>query len=339
MSYFQELILPGSTYETTSSGDQAMSLKDVKRALSAILLAANNLESLTILDLNTFSFPPKELKVLLDSLPRLQELEMSGIQKKYEGILVNVLPRLHTLGLDFLEESDPTMFFKTHKCELRKVTLYGAVLKDVPLSFPSVQTLRACPTSFPSDADAPTRIFPNIKDLTLDFLRNCGRLDPQFRKDLPRYHLGIASQAWTDGYAAGGWRDRLLARPQRKADAWPHLQSLRAAGVEMERMGWLGLTCQVPRFEVCSWHANMEYTQLLGMLKELRPSCLVFHPGAVHMRWGNKLHGWIVLFALQFAPYVTRLTVVLCERAMAVILENTEWLVRRLAHCPPIGLI
>ncbi|KAI1794958.1 hypothetical protein LXA43DRAFT_95821 [Ganoderma leucocontextum] len=325
LSYFQELVLPGSTYETMSSGDQTMSLKDVKRALSTILLAASNLESLSILDLDTFSFPPQELKTILDLLPRLRELEMSGIQKKYQGVLVDVLPRLRTLGLDFLEESHPNVFLKAHQINLQEVTLYNATLKGVSLSLPSVQTLRACPANFPSDIDALTRIFPNVKDLTIDFPRNVARLDPEYRKDVRRYHVGVASLAWTDPYVKS-WRDRLLGRPQRKADAWPHIQSLRAAGVGMEKIGWLGLTCQVPRMEVCSWH--MAQTQLAGMLRELRPSCLVFHPGTFHGHWVNRSYGWGLLFALQVASSVTRLAIVLCKETMGFVSRDVRWLVR-----------
>ncbi|KAM5539458.1 hypothetical protein V8D89_006910 [Ganoderma adspersum] len=333
LSYFQDLVLPGSTYETISSGDQAMSLKDVKRALSAILQSASSLQSLSILDLNAFSFPPKELKTILDSLPRLQELEMSGIQKKYEGILVDVLPRLRTLGLDFLEESDANTFLTSRQSDsLQEVVLYNAVfnnLKNMAISLPAVHTLRACPANLPSDVDALTHMFPNVKDLVLDFPRNYSRLDPEYRKNIRRHHLGVPSQSWSDAYEKS-CRDRLLARPKRKADAWPHIQSLRIAGVGTNKLGWLGLTCHVPRVEVCSW--RVEHTQLAGMLKEQRPRCLLFHPGTLHGLWGPRSYGWSLLFALQFASSVTRLAVVLCKETMDSISRQTQWLVTACAY-------
>ena len=310
-----------------------MSLKDVKRALSTILQSASNLQSLSILDLNAFLFPPKELKAILDSLPRLRELEMSGIQKKYEGILVDVLPRLRTLGLDFLGESGACVFLKSRQSDsLQEVVLYNAVFnKDTSLSFPTVHTLRVCPTRLPSDIDALTYIFPDVRDLVLVLPRNYGHLDPQYRKNLRRHHFGVASQPWSDAYEKS-WRDRLLARPTRKADAWPHIQSLRIAGVGEDKLGWLGLTCHVPRVEVCSW--RVEHTQLAGMLKEQRPRCLVFHPGTFHgpSVWirRRRTYGWNLLCALQLAPSITRVAIVLCKEAMDLVSKYPDWLVRQL---------
>ena len=172
VSYLEGLRLLGSTYKTISSGDQVMSSKDVKRTLSTILLAASNLKYLFIRDLNMFHFRPRELKTLLDSLPCLQLLEMQGVQNKYEGVLVDVIPRLRSLGLDVLEDCDLNVFLKTRECSsLHDMMLYGRTfnLQDVSLSFPSVRTLYASPANLPSDIDALTRIFPNITHLTLLF--------------------------------------------------------------------------------------------------------------------------------------------------------------------------
>ncbi len=224
LSYFKGLVLSGSTYETISSanGDQAMSLSDVQRALSTSLHSASNLELLYLLDLNTFAFPPKELKAILASLPRLRELELSGIQKKHEGILVDVLPQLRILGLDFLEDVDLNIFLKAPRCDLQEVIFYSVKLKNVSLSFPSVQTLRAWPTNFPSDVDALTRIFSNVKDLDLTFRQEYGCLDPEYQQDVCTRYGGVTLLAWTDSFVKS-WRDRLLARPERKPDAWPHI--------------------------------------------------------------------------------------------------------------------
>ncbi|KAI1794955.1 hypothetical protein LXA43DRAFT_883084 [Ganoderma leucocontextum] len=332
LSYFQELVVPGTTYDTSmSSGDQAMSLKDVKRALSIILPAASNLESLSILDLDAFSFPPRELKAILDSLPRLRELEMSGIQKKYQGILVDVLPHLRTLGLDFLEESDASAFLKAHQSDgLQEVTLYNAVFKDTSMSFPAVHTLRACPANLPSDIDAFVRVFPNVKDVIFDFPRDYGSLDTEYLKGLRR-HVRYCGIEWADPSHAPVQevRGRLLTRPQRKADAWPHVQNFRAVGLGLGKLVWLGLTCEVPRLEVCS--GQMKTTQLACMLNELRVRCLVLHPGTSHAPlYSRPTNGWGLLLALKSAPAVTRLAVILCQPAMRY-LSDAAWLVRRIA--------
>ena len=57
LSFLHKLILPGSTYDTPLSNEkQTMSTKEMKRALSDILkLAAQNLASLSILDLRIYS--------------------------------------------------------------------------------------------------------------------------------------------------------------------------------------------------------------------------------------------------------------------------------------------
>ncbi|KAI1781609.1 hypothetical protein LXA43DRAFT_670004, partial [Ganoderma leucocontextum] len=216
LSCFHKLVLPGSTYDTTemSSGEQAMSMKDVKQALSGILkLAAHTLESLSILDLDEFSFRPLELKKMLDSLPHLRELEMSGIDKKYQNVLVDVLPHLRTLTLAFLEdETNASPFFKgVPQSDLQAVTLHNGTFKDVTMSFPTVHTLRACPAKFPSDVDAYARIFPNVRDVTLDFPREYGRVDPEFRKHMQTFHPAIE---WPNPHVQE-WRNRLLSRPQR----------------------------------------------------------------------------------------------------------------------------
>ncbi|KAI1789419.1 hypothetical protein LXA43DRAFT_579094 [Ganoderma leucocontextum] len=216
LHYFHELDLHGSTYSSIASDGQAKSISDVKRALSAILLAARNLKSLSILDLNVFVFRPDELKTLLDSLPRLCDLEMSGIEKKYEGVLVGVLPRLRTLGLEFLEKSNASAFLKveTPQRDLQEVTLYNASFKNpyAPLSFPSVHTLRVCPARFPSDVDTLTRLFPNVVDLTFDFHPEYGHLDTKYLKDVRRYR---PTMPWTDPLVKK-WRDLLLSRPEKE---------------------------------------------------------------------------------------------------------------------------
>ena len=334
LSYFQEFGLPGSTYDTSmSSGDQAMSLKDVKRALTTILLAASNLRSLSILDLDAFSFQPRELKTILGSLARLQELEMSGIQTKYGGVLVDVLPRLSTLDLDFLEECNASAFLKCHPTDnLQEVVLHNATFKDTSTSFPAVHTLRTCPTAFPSDIDALTRIFPNVKDVFLEFSRDCGSLDAEYQhlKGL-RGHLRYFGMGWTDPAHASVQevRARLLTRLQRKADAWPHIQSLRAVGMGCGNLVWLGLTCEVPRLEVSSW--RMKTTQLVSVLNEMRVHCLVLHPGTHHGLSDNQpATGWDLLLALRSAPTVTQLAVVLC-RASLYYFSAPAWMVRRLS--------
>ncbi len=307
-----------------------MSLKDVKRALSTILLAASNLGSLSILDLDAFSFPPRELKTILDSLPHLRELEMSGIQKKYEGILVDVLPHLRTLSLDFLQDSDASAFLKSHQSDsLQEMVLYNALFKDTSMSFPAVHTLRACPAKFPSDIDALTHIFPNIKDVVFDF-HDRGSLDTKYRKGL-HGHLRYFGMGWADptDTSVQEVRGRLLTRPQKKADAWPHVQSLRAVGMGIGNLVWLGMTCEVQRLEVASW--RMKATQLACVLNELRVRCLVLYPGMNHVRSNNQpVNGWGLLLALRSAPTVTRLAVVLC-RASLCCFSRAAWLVRRFA--------
>lgn len=336
LSYFQELVLPGSTYGTSmSSGDQALSLKDVKRTLSTVLLAANNLESLTILDMEAFSFSYKEVKTILDSLPHLRELEMSGVQKKYQGVLTDVLPRLRTLDLDFLEESDASAFLKSRKSDsLQEVVLNNAVFKDTTITFPTVHTLRACPTNFPRDIDALTRIFPNVKDVVFDFPRNYGSLDPEYLKGIggqTRGHMRYYGIEWSDPTTAAvqAVRARLLTRPQRTPDTWPHIQSVRAAGAACGKLLWAGLTCEVPRVEVSSW--RMKTSQLACVLNELRTRCLVLYP-SMHHGFSNSTPegGWGLLLALRHAPNVTRLTVVLCRPSLRYF-SNANWLVSRIS--------
>ena len=329
LSYLQELVLPGSTYGTSmSSGDQALSLKDVKRALSTILSAASNLESLTILDMEAFSFSYKEIKTILDSLPQLRELEMSGVQKKHQGILADVLLRLRTLDLDFLEESDASAFLKSRQRDgLQEVVLNNAVFKDTTITFPSVHTLRACPTNFPRDVDALTRIFPNVKDVVFDFPRGYGSLDPEYRKGMGGQMHGYFGIEWSDpaAVAVQAVRARLLARSQKTADAWPHIQSLRAAGTGCGKLLWVGLTCEVPRVEVCSW--RMKTSQLACVLNEVRARCLVLHSGTHHGFTTNTPEGgWGLLLALRHTPNVTRLAVVLCRPSLRYF-SNPDWLV------------
>ncbi len=108
-----------------------------------------------------------------------------------------------------------------------------------------------------------------------------------------------------------------------------HLESS-GHGDGVEKLGWLGLPCQVPRLEVCSW--GLEPCLFAGMLMEMRPRCLVFHPGAVDnpcVSLGSTA-GWILLSALPFAPSVTQLTIILCKESMGQVSRSTWWLVRRL---------
>ena len=166
LSYLHKLVLPGSTYgeSLSAAGEHAMSMKDVKRALPDIFkLAAHNLESLSIPDLDVFSFRPIEFKKTLDSLPCLRELELSGVHKKYENTLTDTLPHLHTLTIAFYDDdTDASPFLRSpHSTpSLQALTLYNGTLKDTSLSFPTVHTLRVCPVKFPGDVDAYTRIFP-----------------------------------------------------------------------------------------------------------------------------------------------------------------------------------
>ncbi|KAM5539461.1 hypothetical protein V8D89_006913 [Ganoderma adspersum] len=328
LTYFQELVLPGSTYGTSmSSGDQALSLKDVKRALSTILPVASNLKSLTVLDMEAFSFSYKELKTILDSLPHLRELEMSGIQKKHQGVLADVLPRLRTLDLDFLEESDASAFLKSRKIDsLQDVVLNNAVFKDTTITFPTVHTLRACPANFPRDIDALTRVFPNVRDVVFDFPRDYGSLDPEYLKGMggqTRGHMRYFGIEWSDPTttAVQAVRARLLTRPKK---TWPHIQSLRAAGTGCGMLLWVGLTCEVPRVEVCSW--RMKTSQLACVLNELRARCLVLHRGTHHgFSTSTPEGGWGLLLALRHAPTVTRLAVVLCRPSLRYF-SNANWL-------------
>ncbi|KAI1789422.1 hypothetical protein LXA43DRAFT_579251 [Ganoderma leucocontextum] len=247
LRYLRKVVLPGSTYQSIARGEQAMSINDARRALSTVLLAARNLESLAIPDLNVISFRPASLKKVLNSLPRLRELEMSAVPKKYEGVLENALPRLRTLVLEFLDGCNASAFleraYEAPRSELQEVALYGATFKkEAFMSFPAVHTLRACPAKFPSDVDALTRMFPNVEDLTLDSLHDYrGGVDSEYWTDV----LWHADKPWGDPVAKT-CRRRLLSRPQKKIDAWPHIQSLRVTGPGIRRIPWAGLTCRVP---------------------------------------------------------------------------------------------
>ena len=300
-----------------------MSMRDVKRALSDIFkLAAHSLESLSILDLNALSFRPFELKKILDSLPGIRELKLSGVDKKHQNALVDTLPHLHALTLAFVEdETNATPFLKAPKSDLQTVTLCNGTFEDASISLPTVHTLRACPLEFPSEVDAYTRIFPNVHDVTLDFPRDYGHMDADFRRRMRSYNL---STDWATPYAQS-WRDEFLNRPKKKHDAWPHLQSLRAAGDDAAKLSWAGLTCQVARVETGCWRLWKE--QLARMLNELRPRAVVFHPGSFHGPWKGELTGLGQLLALQDAPFVTRLAVVLC-RGITDHVRQAVWLVR-----------
>ncbi len=327
LSYLHKLVLPGSTYdESLSSGEQAMSMKDVNRAVSGILkLTTSNLESLSILDLDAFSFRPVELKKMLDSLLRLRELEMSGIDQKYKNALVDTLPHLRKLTLAFLEdETDASPFLKAPRSDLQAVTLYNGTLKDATMSFPTVHTLRACPAKLPSDVDAYTRIFPNVRDVALDFPRDYVRMDAEFRKSMRSYQPGMA---WSDPHVQE-WRARLLSRPQMAADAWPHLQSLRTTGYGGWNLGWAGLTRQVARVEMSCWQWQWMHQQLAGVLNELRPRCVVFHPTSFDWPYTSRMFRWPQLVALQDAPFVTRLALVFCWAVGRGFVSKQVWPVR-----------
>ncbi|KAM5541863.1 hypothetical protein V8D89_004592 [Ganoderma adspersum] len=301
-----------------------MSMKDVKRTLPDIFkLAAHNLESLSIPDLDVFSFRPLELKGMLDSLPCLRVLEMSGLHKKYENSLTDTLPHLRALTIAFYEDdTDASPFLRApHGTpSLQALTLYNGTLKDAALSFPTVHTLRVCPAKFPGDVDACTRIFPNVRHVTIDFPHDYGRIEPAFRKNMRLYHPGMA---WSDPHVQE-WRARFLARPQREPDAWPHLQSLRATGHDAWNLGWAGLAPArggIARLEMsCSaWEwkqqvAGATSQQLLaGVLNELRPRTVVFHPSAFETPYSRRIFRWPQLLALQDAPGVTRLALVFCK--------------------------
>ncbi len=336
LSYFNKLILPGSTYdESLSSGEQAMSMKDVKRALSDILnLVAHSLESLSILDLDAFSFRPLELKKMFGSLPHLRELEMSGIDKKYQDALaVDALTQLRTLTLAFLEdETDASPFLKAPHSDLQAVTLYNGTFGDASASLPTVHTLRACPAKLPGDVDAYTHIFPNVRHVILDFPRDHVRMDVEFQKRMRSCHPYIE---WPSPYVQS-WPGRadFLRRRQKKADAWPHLQSLRAVGHGAVKLSWAGLTCQVARVEVsCSQLLNQ---QLANVLNELHPRCVCFHPSSFHGPWMDRSFEWGQLLALQDAPFVTGLAIVLCRETMGYVCQAV-WLVRRAAQRWPIS--
>ncbi|PIL28256.1 hypothetical protein GSI_09668 [Ganoderma sinense ZZ0214-1] len=306
-----------------------MSMKDVKRALPDLFkLASHSLESLTILDLDVFSFRPPELKAMLDSLPRLRELEMSGVQKKYQNALTDTLPHLCTLILAFYDDDTDTRPFlwTPHGApNLQTLTLYNGTLpakEDTSLTFPAVHTLRVCPRLFPDDVDACTRIFPNVRHATLDFPEGYGALSPAFRMDMRTYRPGMA---WPDP-SVQAWRASFLVRVQtaehRGPDAWPHLQSVRAAGRDAWNLGWAGLARGVARLEMAcgqwSWREQAPgapggQRTLAGVLGELRPGCVVFHPSAFDSPYTRRVFRWPQLLALQDAPGVRRLAMVFCE--------------------------
>ena len=340
LSYLHTLVLPGSTYgeSLSAAGEHAMSMKDVQRALPDIFkLAAHNLESLSIPDLDVFSFRPIEFKKTLDSLPCLRELELSGVHKKYENTLTDTLPHLHTLTIAFYDDdTDASPFLRSpHSTpSLQALTLYNGTLKDTALSFPTVHTLRVCPVKFPGDVDAYTHIFPNVRHVTIDFPRDYGRMEPAFRKDMRFYRPGMA---WSDPQVQA-WRSRFLARAQRMPDAWPHLQSIRATGHDASRLGWAGLAPAhgLARLEMsCSgweWRqqvAGATSQQLLaGTLNELRPRCVVFHPSAFETPFSRRIFRWPQLLALQDAPGVTRLALVFCKMVGRGYVCKAVWAVR-----------
>ncbi|KAM5541864.1 hypothetical protein V8D89_004593 [Ganoderma adspersum] len=322
LSYFHKLILPGSTYEASLlSGEQAISVRDVKQAISGIFkLAAHNLESLSILDLDAFSFRPLELKNVLESLPNVRELEMSSVDKRYQNALADTLQHLRSLTLSFLEdETNASPFLKVPQSSLEELTLRNGTFNDTSISLPTVHTLRACPRKFPSDVDAYIRIFPNLQAVTLDFPREYARMDAEFRKRIPSCHPAIE---WPSPHNEP-WREAFLHRAQKKTDAWPHLQSLRAVGHGAGKLSWAGLTCQVPRVEVCSLRFLNE--PLERVLSELRPRCVVFHPGSFHGPWKDQPWGWGLLRVLQAAPFATRLVVVVC-RSIRDYVSQAVWL-------------
>ncbi|PIL28251.1 hypothetical protein GSI_09663 [Ganoderma sinense ZZ0214-1] len=328
--YFRTLVLPGSTYDgSLSSGEQAISMRDVKQAILGIFkLASTNLESLSVLDVDAFSFRPMELKKLLSSLPNLRELELSGLDKKHQTALADTLPHLRTLTLSFLEhETNALPFLKCPHTALQELTLRNGTfnLKDdsQTLSLPTVHTLRAAPATLPSDVDAYTLVFPNVQHLTLDFPRDYCRMDAEFCKRMPRCHPDIEWPSPHTGDQTSGWRAAFLQRPSKKADAWPHLETLRAAGYGAGRLSWAGLTCRVPRLEVCS--SRLLNAQLGEVLGELRPRCVVFHPRSFDGPWKGQPCGWGLLLALQGAPFVTRLVVVVCGRVREYVSQGV-WL-------------
>ena len=326
LRYLHTLVLPGSTYQSMSSSKQ-----DIEGALSTVLLATPNLGSLSILDLKVLSFRPETLKKVFQSLSRLRELEITVIQKKYEGegVLEDVLPRLRRLSLTFDEPGiDANAFLRlppeAPQNKLREVTLDYGMFDPPSSSFPAVRTLRVSPFTLPSDIDALTDLFPNVEDVTLDFRTNYCLLDSDYSRRAQSLYL--PDTPWTDP-AAKTCRDHLLNRPERKADAWPHIQSLRITGLSINDVAWVGLACQVPRLEVCCRLLNVQ--PLAGILRELRTSCAVFHPGVFHAPGKTRSGGWGMLRALETAPCVTRLAIILCQGWKNCVWHALQWSVRR----------
>ncbi|PIL27803.1 hypothetical protein GSI_10957 [Ganoderma sinense ZZ0214-1] len=326
LRYFHELVLPGSTYTYKSllRSKHATSIKNIGHAVSTVLLAAHDLEYLSILDLNVFSFPPAMLKEVLSSLPHLRELEMSAVQKIHENALEKLLPRLRKLGLRFQDGCNASTFLQLDSAapqalELAEVVLYNATFQTASPSFPAVCTLRVSPVMVPSDIDALTRLFPNVEDVVFDFHHTY--VDSGY---------GGRDQSWTDP-SAKTWRDRLLSRPQKKADAWPHIKSLRITGQGVQNVVWAGLTCQVPRLEVgCQ---ILKVQGLVGVLGELCSDCVVFRPGVFHAPWRMQSVGWDLLRAIESARCVTRLAIVLCRGVVDPVRHVLRWAEEAFGTC------
>lgn len=70
------------------------------KLVTDILLNASSLISLTLLgldDVAAFSLPPKLLRTVLASLPRLERLKLGSVTEKHQDILVDVTASLRTL--------------------------------------------------------------------------------------------------------------------------------------------------------------------------------------------------------------------------------------------------
>ncbi|PIL28226.1 hypothetical protein GSI_09638 [Ganoderma sinense ZZ0214-1] len=339
LTYLHKLVLPGSTYgeSMSNAGKHAMSIKDVKGALPDLFkLASHSIQSLTILDLDVFSFRPPELKAMLDSLPRLRELEMSRVEKRYQNTLTDTLPHLHALTLGFCSndtDTDPFLRAPHRAPNLQTLTLYNGILpvtEDAALSFPAVHTLRVCPRQLPCDVDACMRLFPNVRHATLDFPEGYGALAPAFRKDM---RPGRPLRAWSNPSAVQARRARFLARVQeaRGTGAWPHLQSVRAAGYDAWNIDRAGLVPQkgLARLEVAcgqwTWQGETRGQRMfVSVLNELRPRCVVFHPSTFDSADGLK--------RLRFSPFARSNRSKVREK-MAAPLDPINWNDARTAVC------
>lgn len=76
--------------------------------------------------------------------------------------------------------------------------------------------------------------------------------------------------------------------------------------------------------------------ELAGVLKELRPRCVVLHPTSFDWPYkklnaNDRAFRWPQLLALQDAPFVTRLTDILCRPVGEGFVSQPQWVVRRLA--------